>query len=124
MTAEEIVASFIAAIEHKDIDGVLALMSPDAEYDNVPMSKAVGHDAIRGVLTMFLGEGSSTVEFKVLRQAATGSVVMNERIDRLEIGGKTIEIAVAGVFEVDLDKGTVVLWRDYFDLAQFQSQMG
>ncbi|GAC1376092.1 MAG: limonene-1,2-epoxide hydrolase family protein [Acidimicrobiales bacterium] len=123
MKPDEIVSSFIAAIESHQVDRVLDMMSPDAEYDNVPMSKAVGHDAIRSVLAMFLSDPESMVEFKVLRQTTTGNLVMNERLDRLEINGKVVEIAVAGIFEVDLATGKITLWRDYFDMAQFSAQL-
>ena len=123
MNAEETVAKFIAAIERLDIDGVLALMASDAEYDNVPMSKAIGHDAIRGVLQMFLSGGADSVRFEVLRQAATGNIVMNERIDHLEMGGKLVKIAVAGIFEIDPSTGLITLWRDYFDVGQLTAQM-
>ena len=99
------------------------MMSPDAEYDNVPMSKAVGHEAIRSVLGMFLSDGASMVEFKVLRQVTTGNVVMNERVDRLGINNKVVEIAVAGIFEVDPETEKIILWRDYFDMAQFSAQL-
>src|SRR5581483_12118496 len=50
MNAEGVVAGFIAALERGDIDGAMGFMAPDCEYDNVPMSKAVGHEQIRGVL--------------------------------------------------------------------------
>ncbi|GAC1603619.1 MAG: limonene-1,2-epoxide hydrolase family protein [Acidimicrobiales bacterium] len=123
MKPDEIVSSFIAAIESHQVDRALDMMSPDAEYDNVPMSKAVGHDAIRSVLAMFLSDPESMVEFKVLRQTTTGNLVMNERLDRLEINGKVVEIAVAGIFEVDLATGKITLWRDYFDMAQFSAQL-
>src|SRR5258708_5359822 len=120
MNAEGLVAGFIAAIERGDLDGAMAYLAPDCEYDNVPMSKAVGHDEIRAVMAMFVGP-DNPAEFKVLRQAASGDLVMNERVDRLKIGDKTIELPVAGVFEVHGDK--ITLWRDYFDMGQFNSQM-
>lgn len=123
MKPDEIVARFITAIESHQLDRVLDMMSPDAEYDNVPMSKAVGHDAIRSVLALFLSDAASTVEFKVLRQTTTGNLVMNERVDRLEINGKMVEIAVAGIFEVDPATEKITLWRDYFDMAQFSAQL-
>ena len=121
MSPEEIVDAFIAAIEGGDIDAAMRHLSPDCEYDNVPMSKAVGHDAIRATLSMFVGPEHKT-QFEVVRQAASGNVVMNERIDRMEVFGKRIELAVAGVFEVDGD--TITLWRDYFDLQTFNAQVG
>ena len=120
MTAEELVNAFVAAVEKGDIDTAISYLSPDCEYDNVPMSKAVGHDAIRSTLEMFIGPDKKT-QFEVVRQAASGNLVMNERIDRLEVFGKSVELPVAGVFEVKGDK--IVLWRDYFDLATFNTQV-
>src|SRR5580700_8737411 len=98
MTAQEIVDEFIGALERGDVDGAIGLMSDDAEYDNVPMSKAIGHEQIRGILGMFVGP-DNPVQFKIIRQAAAGDIVMNERIDHLSMGGKNIELPVAGVFE-------------------------
>ena len=46
---------------------------------------------------------------------------MNERTDRFEAGGRWIEIAVAGVWE--LRDGQIALWRDYFDVGQFNASM-
>jgi limonene-1,2-epoxide hydrolase len=37
------------------------------------------------------------------------------------VGGKWIEARVMGVFEIR--GGKIKAWRDYFDLAEFQSQM-
>jgi limonene-1,2-epoxide hydrolase len=84
------------------------------------MSKSIGHDAIRQTLSMFLAPDNKT-EFQIIRQTATGNVVMNERVDKLQVLGKSIEVPVAGVFEVDGDK--ITLWRDYFDLQSMTSQM-
>jgi limonene-1,2-epoxide hydrolase len=95
-------------------------MATDAEYDNVPMSKAIGHDEIRATLAMFVGPDNPG-QFEILRQAATGNIVMNERIDRLQMNGKAIEVQVAGVWQVDGDK--ITLWRDYFDMGQVTSQL-
>lgn len=120
MSAEELVNGFIAAVERGDIDAALGFLSDDCEYDNVPMSKVIGHDAIRATLEMFVGPNQKT-QFEVIRQAATGNIVMNERIDRLEVFGKPVELPVAGVFEVQGDK--ITLWRDYFDLGTFNSQV-
>jgi limonene-1,2-epoxide hydrolase len=47
---------------------------------------------------------------------------MNERVDRFWLeGGHTIELRVAGVFKVR--DGKISVWRDYFDLQEFNSQM-
>ena len=120
VTPSELVAAFIAAIEAGDIDAAIGHMSDDCEYDNVPIAKAIGHDQIRTTLSMFVAPGVPT-KFEVLRQAATGNVVMNERVDHLQINGKSVSVPVAGVFEVAGAK--ITLWRDYFDMGQFTAQM-
>jgi limonene-1,2-epoxide hydrolase len=50
----------------------------------------------------------------------TGAV-MNERTDRFEMGGRWIELPVAGLFTVQ--DGKITLWRDYFDDATFRQQL-
>lgn len=120
MTPIETVRSFIASIEHRDIDAALALVADDCEYDNVPMSKMIGIDAIRSGLGPFLA-ACSTVEWTIVHEAATDGVVFNERVDRFVMPHGEIAIPVSGVWEV-VD-GKITLWRDYFDLATFQRQM-
>jgi limonene-1,2-epoxide hydrolase len=61
--------------------------------------------------------------FEVVRQAAQGNLVFNERVDRLVFGGKQIEVPVVGVWEVDPASEKITLWRDYFDLGQITAQM-
>jgi len=46
---------------------------------------------------------------------------MNERTDRFEMGGRWIELPVAGLFTVQ--DGKITLWRDYFDDATFRQQL-
>jgi limonene-1,2-epoxide hydrolase len=121
VTAEELVDNFIRTVTKGDIDGALEYMAEDCEYDNVPMSKAIGHQQIRDTLAMFVS-ADNPAEFKIVRQVATGNLVMNERVDSLKMGGKEISIPVVGVWEVKDDK--IVLWRDYFDMGQVASQMG
>ena len=118
---ERIVASFIDAWNARDLDAILAHFAPDAVYHNIPMEPLVGVDAIRGGLEAFVGM-ARTIDWQVKASAATGDGrVLNERLDRFEIGEHWIEIAVMGIFEVEAER--IVAWRDYFDLAQFQAQM-
>jgi|TARA_R110002110_G_scaffold58663_2_gene166713 limonene-1,2-epoxide hydrolase len=121
MTPEETVDAFIAALEHKDLDAAVALVSDDCEYDNVPMGKVHGPAEIRAVLEPMI-TACATVEWIVHRQAAVGSLVINERLDRFEMPFGWIEMPVAGVFELD-DDGKISLWRDYFDLATYRNQL-
>ena len=121
MTPGETVTALIKANEARDVDALLALLSDDIVYENVPMNVMNGHDEIRAMLGPFLGS-AERVAWEVLEQVETGNVVMNERVDRFWLpGDHKVELRVAGVFKVDGDK--VTLWRDYFDLAAFTGQM-
>jgi limonene-1,2-epoxide hydrolase len=65
------------------------------------------------------------VEFVVHQQAenpATG-IVMNERTDRFKLAnGRWAALRVMGVFE--LREGKILAWRDYFDMAEAQRELG
>ena len=111
---QTIVAAMIGAIERKDLDEAVTYMADDIEYDNVPMGKVFGPAAVRTTLEPFLAR-CRRASWEIVHQVASGDTVMNERIDRFEIGDRWVAIAVAGVFVVR--DGRVVLWRDYFDLA-------
>ncbi|MGF1595701.1 MAG: limonene-1,2-epoxide hydrolase family protein [Acidimicrobiales bacterium] len=119
--ALEIVNEFIAAVGRKDQDGAMALVAEDCYYDNVPIGDMTGHAQMLEFLgPMFKSKGP--VEFEIVRQAATGNVVINERIDRFVMKGKEIALPVAGVFEVN-DQGLISFWRDYFDNGMFMSAL-
>ena len=118
---EKVVRSFCDAFARLDIDEILGFFAEGAVYHNIPMAPAVGEEAIRGVLEMFLPT-SQKVEFDVLALASDGDVVFTERVDRFVMGDNTIELPVAGVFEVR--DGKIAAWRDYFDMQQFMTQAG
>lgn len=119
--AEAVVNQFIAAIDRKDLDGAMDVVAEDCYYDNVPIGDMTGKAAMRDFLApMVLNDGP--VEFEILRQTASGNVVMNERIDKLPTkSGRQIELPVAGVFEVN--DGLITFWRDYFDNGMFMKQV-
>ena len=121
MDAEATVNEFIRRVVEGDYASAGELVSDDLEYDNVPIGKNHGRDA----LVKFLGsmmKGVDELVFETHRQTATGNVVMNERTDKFRIGDAWVALPVAGVFELD-DKGRITLWRDYFDIGMYQKQM-
>lgn len=124
MTPDELVRTFINHIEAKNLDAACALMTDDCEYDNVPMSKVFGIEAVKQVLGPFTA-GCSEIDWVIVRQSSAGDmtsgVVLNERIDRFKMGERWVELPLAGVFEVK--NGKISLWRDYFDLPTFQKAM-
>jgi limonene-1,2-epoxide hydrolase len=114
------VEKFCAAFARRDSAELLEYFADDgAVYHNMPMGPVTGKDAIKGVLDMFLGPAQS-VEFVMLQIAGTGDVVLTERLDKFVLGGKTVELPVAGVFE--LKHGKITAWRDYFDMATWTKQ--
>ena len=48
--------------------------------------------------------------------------MINERIDRFEIGDGWLELPLAGIFEVN-DDDKISLWLDYFDMGSYTRQM-
>jgi len=102
------------------IDEITACFTDDAVYHNIPVDPVVGHDAIRGMLGMFLAPGA-TIEFRVEHIVADGDIVLTERVDVFRMGESTIELPVMGTFEVR--DGLIAAWRDYFDLNQYMSQL-
>jgi limonene-1,2-epoxide hydrolase len=124
MTPDELVRTFIKHIEAKNLDAACSLMTDDCEYDNVPMAKVFGIEAVKQILGPFTS-GCSEIDWVIVRQSATGDmnagVVLTERIDRFKMGERWVELPLAGVFEIK--NGKISLWRDYFDLATFQKAM-
>lgn len=119
-----IVSSFISCVEHRDLSAALDHLSPDVEYDNVPMGKVQGRAAVEAVLGPFIAP-FDTIEWIVHHQVEQGDrwagVVMNERIDRFGAGDRWLELPVAGLFVIE--QGLITLWRDYFDRDTLLQQM-
>ena len=115
----DVVRRFCEAWTGGTADSLSEWFTDDAVYHNIPLDPVNGPQAIRDTIAGFLGPFS--VEFRVLHIAADGDVVMTERVDVFDGGGKHIELPVMGAFEVEGDK--LRAWRDYFDLNQFMSQV-
>ncbi|MEH6569095.1 MAG: limonene-1,2-epoxide hydrolase family protein [Halioglobus sp.] len=116
----DITTGFINAWCALDLDAIMDYFTEDAIYTNIPMGPPnVGKAAIRAFIEGFIGSAES-IEFIVHHQVeGTDGVVMNERTDKLTMGGKVIELPVMGVYEfVD---GKISAWRDYFDMGPFSA---
>jgi limonene-1,2-epoxide hydrolase len=119
--AEKVVHDFCNVCPKGNLDEIMAFFTEDAVYHNIPMDAAKGKAAIRAVINTFL-PAAKKIEFKILKTAAAGNVVFNERVDIFDLkDGKHISLPVAGVFEVT--GGKISAWRDYFDLAMYTKQM-
>ncbi len=113
--AGEIVTAFCDAWTRGDADAIMNAFTDDAVYHNIPWDPLVGKSAIEEFVRRFVG--SSSIRFETLLQVVDGDVVMNERIDTLDLGQGAKSLPVMGVFEVR--DGKIAKWRDYFDVKMF-----
>jgi limonene-1,2-epoxide hydrolase len=117
----EIVRSFIAAFGRNDLDEIMSFFAADCVYHNMPVAPVRGLEATRATIKGFASIATK-IEWVLHQIAETAAgVVLTERTDRFEIGGRWVELPVMGSFE--LRAGKITAWRDYFDLAQFQRQL-
>ncbi|MBB3558875.1 limonene-1,2-epoxide hydrolase [Rhizobium sp. BK512] len=122
MSPLETAKTFFAHWSANRIEEALAMLADDVLYDNVPLPDIGGRDNVRKFHADF-GIGTAfKVDWQVTRIAASGNVVLNERIDIFthESGGQ-ITLPVMGTLTVE--NGEITLWRDYFDLASFEQQL-
>lgn len=112
----DVVRAFLAAMSTLDYDNALIHIADDCEYENIPMPGSTVHGpaGVRSLLEPFFAPTMEN-EFVILREAATGPVVIVERLDRHHVASGWFELPVTGVFEVH--DGQITLWRDYFNLA-------
>jgi len=118
----DIATTFFGYWTANRIEDALAMLSDDVLYDNVPLPKITGRDNVRKFHKDF-GVGTAfRVDWTVTNIAASGNVVLNERIDVFthESGG-TITLPVMGT--VTVENGAITIWRDYFDLGDFERQV-
>jgi limonene-1,2-epoxide hydrolase len=116
-----LVLEFIGAWEARDLEGILARMTPDVRYVNVGLSEWVGREAVREGLAPFLG-AARAARWTVHHIAETAEgAVLTERTDVFEMADRTLTVPVMGVFEIK--GGLIAAWRDYFDAISFQKQM-
>ena len=122
-TPIEIANSFFEHWSANRIEEALAMLSEDVLYDNVPFPDIVGRENVRkfhrefGIGTLF------QVDWKVIHIAAQKNVVLNERLDVFthESGGQIV-LPVMGTLTIMGE--TITVWRDYFDAADFDKQLG
>ncbi len=114
----ELVAAFCRAWSGPDIERVLAMLSDDILYHNIPLPPLHGKDAVSAYLRA--AGPFDECRWDVLHIAATGDHVLTERIDRMVVSGQEIILPVMGAFRVR--DYHICEWRDYFDLASYRSQ--
>jgi limonene-1,2-epoxide hydrolase len=114
----ETVVAFCEAWSGLDMDGIIAMLSSDIEYHNIPLQPLAGKAEVERYLRS-VGPLDSC-EWELISIAADGDKVLTERVDRMVVAGASISLPVMGVFEVEGRK--IRRWRDYFDLASYRAQ--
>ena len=115
----DLVRRFCAAWATVDIPQLLDFFTDDAVYHNMPVQPIQGKDAIKGVLEQVMAP-FERAEWELKQIAASGDVVLTERVDRFIGRERTVELLVMGIFEIR--DGKIAAWRDYFDLAAWTRQ--
>lgn len=115
--------AFISAWNQKDLDGIFEWIADDMLYHNIPMTPAHGKAEVQALIASFV-QMAERVDWKILNIAENeNGVVLTERLDNFYLtDGRTVSVRVMGTFEWNTND-QISAWRDYFDLAEFQSQM-
>jgi limonene-1,2-epoxide hydrolase len=119
--AGTVVESFLVAWEHPHLEEFLCFFSEDAVFeDGARQRRCQGIDAIKSELEEQMTFGSVVIDVNAL--VSDGRTVMVERVDRFDLGGKPVAVAVVGVFEVNAS-GRISRWREYYDLKSISEQL-
>ncbi|OBA82670.1 hypothetical protein A9W99_11200 [Mycobacterium sp. 1164966.3] len=119
-SAESVIRNYLAAMEKSDADTLASYFSDDAVFIDGPRGIHEGIDAIRTEMQSMAMLSSFSVEIRAL--VASGGTVMTERVDTFGIQGKTFDLEVVAVIEVDGDN-RIKRWRDYYDLRSLEERM-
>lgn len=122
MDAADFVTGFSRAIERKVIDVAIAATSADTSRGSMPIDPIVVHDSVHATLRMFLAPAAPTGWTATRQQQIDGRVVVNERLDRFQIGNGWLKLPVAGFFELD-DAGLIPQWPSYCDTGSCARQL-
>jgi limonene-1,2-epoxide hydrolase len=120
-SAETVVRNFFATWPRSDVDEFIGFFSQYAIYTDGPRGTHRGVDAIRSELESTL-QVVPTTTADVKNLVAAGGLVMVERVDIFEMMGKTFDVEISGVFEVN-DAGQITRWRDYYDMRSLEERV-
>ena len=118
------VLNLVEAWARRDMDFMMAQFTDDAIFENVPMDLIVGKDAIRAANQAFMTMyREAPWEIHHMVETPDGTV-LTERSDIFVLNdGRRAVSRVMGAFTVN-DDNLIAHWRDYFDLADWNRQMG
>lgn len=123
-THEATVRQFCSAWDNLDLEGILALMSENAIYHNMPLDPLIGQQQIKDFIGGFFTL-TKACRFEMLNVTANDQRVVTERLDSFDLldGSSMKELPVLGIFEFDAD-GKICAWREYWDLQHWIDRGG
>jgi limonene-1,2-epoxide hydrolase len=120
-SAEDVVRTFIAALERLDLDAAVALAAPKIRWVNVPWKTATDKARFKKVLEgMFKDAKRFEVQYFDIHERGDG-VVYTDRVDIFEGGGLTMNLPVRGEFRVQ--DGLITEWVDRFSWTKLVADM-
>lgn len=113
---EKIIREFISAWSRLDPVELASYFAPDGVYHNIPTGPVAGRENVERMIRDFTAAWTET-EWEIVSLVAAGDVVIAERVDRTQVGEKSVDLPCSGVFE--MEGGKIKVWRDYFDLGTY-----
>jgi limonene-1,2-epoxide hydrolase len=119
MDALEVLQSFAERLERGDADGVAALFTPDATYQEPPVYAFSGRDAIRAFVADFAARHIE-VSFTIRRSFAdaAGTQLAAEWRFAYMRTADAMQRVFEGISMVELRGGLIASWRGYSTLVQ------
>jgi limonene-1,2-epoxide hydrolase len=117
---ERIITEFIAAWSRLDPAELAGFFADDGVYHNMPSAPVQGRANVESLIRGFSADWTETT-WDIVTIMSSGDVVIAERVDRTSAGGRSVDLPVVGVFE--MEEGKIKVWRDYFDLATYTRAM-
>lgn len=116
----DIIRSFIKDWSTLDAERLADYFTEDGTYYNMPVQPVTGKDNVAQFIAGFISSWQST-EWDLLNIAASGDVVIAERLDRTKTSNGNVDLPCVGVFE--MENGKIKVWRDYFDMNTYMTAM-
>ena len=109
---EQLVTEFCHSLAKGDMTQVVAYLTDDVFYHNMPWEPVHGHAGVHEVLDPYINIHCLEI-MEIKHTSSAGNVVTNERLETWVTGDVRVLLPVLGVFTIT--NGKISKWCDYFD---------